>query len=204
MLSSKFLNNIIEKYKDTSKSSFINYAILRAMNKAIYSSQIDIHFGLASLFYCHFTSPIRRYADLTVHRSLKNYLHSVNHISKNYIDYLDITSNHINESEIKAMDIERKLEDIKKIEFMKNKIGNVFKASIVSITSFGIFVQLDNTVEGLIRYEDIMDDYYIFDENSLTAIGKKTKNTFDIGMNVEVILSKVNDITNEIEFLLNR
>lgn len=204
LLSSKFLNNIIEKYKDTSKSSFINYAILRAMNKAIYSSQIDIHFGLASLFYCHFTSPIRRYADLTVHRSLKNYLHSVNYISKNYIDYLDITSNHINESEIKAMDIERKLEDIKKIEFMKNKIGNVFKASIVSITSFGIFVQLDNTVEGLIRYEDIMDDYYIFDENSLTAVGKKTKNTFDIGMNVEVILSKVNDITNEIEFLLNR
>lgn len=204
LLSSKYLNKLIEKYKDTPKSSFINYAILRAMNKAVYSSKIDIHFGLSSFFYCHFTSPIRRYADLVVHRTLKNFLHSRNFISKNYIDYLSITSNHINETEIKAMDIERKLEDIKKIEFMKNKIGFVFNANVVSVTSFGIFVKLENTVEGLIRYEDITDDYYIFDENSLTAIGKRTKNVFDIGMSLEVILAKVNDVTNEIEFLLNR
>lgn len=204
LLSSKYLNQLIEKYKDTSKSSFINYAILRAMNKAVYSSEIDIHFGLSSFFYCHFTSPIRRYADLIVHRTLKNFMHSKQFISKNYMDYLTITSNHINDTEIKAMDIERKLEDMKKIEFMKNKIGFVFNANVVSVTSFGIFVQLENTVEGLIRYEDIRDDYYIFDENSLTAIGKRTKNTFDIGMRLEVVLSKVNEVTNEIEFLLNR
>lgn len=204
LLSSKYLSGLVEKYKDTPKSNFINYSILRAMTKAGYSSDIDIHFGLASFFYCHFTSPIRRYADLTVHRSLKNYLHSETNISKNYIDYLNITSNHINETEIKAIDIERKLEDIKKVEFMKNKIGKVFNGIIVSITSFGMFVQLDNTVEGLVRYEDISDDYYVFDENSLTAQGNRTKNIFDIGMNVEVIVAKVNEITNEIEFLLNR
>lgn len=204
LLSSKYLNELIEKYKGTSKSSFINYSILRSMSKAEYTTDIDIHFGLASFFYCHFTSPIRRYADLTVHRSLKNYLHSESIISKNYINYLNITSNHINETELKSIDIERKLEDIKKVEFMKNKIGMVFTGIIISITQFGMFVQLENTVEGLIRYEDMLDDYYIFDENTLTAKGRKTNNIFDIGMSVDVIVTKVNDITNEIEFLLNR
>lgn len=83
---------------------------------------------------------------------------------------------------------------------MKDKVGQVFSGIIVSVTSFGLFASdLENTVKGM-RYEDISDDYYIFDENSLTAYGKRTKNVFDIGMNVEVIVSKVNDITNEIEF----
>ena len=125
-------------------------------------------------------------------------------IPKNYISYLDITSNHINDTEVLAIDAERKLEDIKKVEFMKNKIGQVFKGIIVSVTSFGLFVQLENTVEGLVKYEDIMDDYYEFDEQTLTAIGRRTKNVFDIGMGIEVIVAKVNEITNEINFYLNR
>ncbi len=204
LLSSKFLRNVVQEYKETSNSSFINYIVLRAMSKAEYSPDIDIHFGLANLFYCHFTSPIRRYADLTVHRSIKNYLHSENALSKNYLNYLNITSNHINDTEILAVELERKFEDIKKAEFMKDKVGQVFSGVIVSITSFGLFIQLENTVEGLVRYEDISDDYYIFDEKSLTAYGKRTKKVFDIGTNVEVIVSKVNDITNEIEFFLNR
>ena len=174
------------------------------MTKARYSPNIDIHFGLATFLYCHFTSPIRRYADLTVHRTLKNYLHSNIEIPKNYISYLDITSNHINDTEVLAIDAERKLEDIKKVEFMKNKIGQVFKGIIVSVTSFGLFVQLGNTVEGLVKYEDIMNDYYEFDEQTLTAIGRRTKSVFDIGMGVEVIVAKVNEITNEINFYLNR
>lgn len=87
---------------------------------------------------------------------------------------------------------------------MKNRIGQVFRGIIVSVTSFGLFVQLENTVEGLVKYEDIMDDYYEFDEQTLTAIGRRTKNVFDIGMGVEVIVAKVNEITNEINFYLNR
>lgn len=204
MISSKYLSEIIDQFKDTNRSDFINYSILRSMTKARYSPNIDIHFGLATFLYCHFTSPIRRYADLTVHRTLKNYLHSNIEIPKNYISYLDITSNHINDTEVLAIDAERKLEDIKKVEFMKNKIGQVFRGIIVSVTSYGLFVQLENTVEGLVKYEDIMDDYYEFDEQTLTAIGKRTKNVFDIGMEVEVIVAKVNEITNEINFYLNR
>lgn len=200
----KFLSNIIEKFKDSNKSSFVNYTILRSMSKAQYSSNIDIHFGLATFLYCHFTSPIRRYADLTVHRTLKNYLHANNETTKNYLDYLDITSNHINDTEIIAIDAERKLEDIKKVEFMKNKIGQVFNGIIVSVTSFGIFVQLDNTVEGLVKYEDIADDYYEFNEQTLTAVGKRSRNVFDIGMEIEIIVAKVNEISNEIYFYLNR
>ena len=136
MISSKYLSEIIDHFKDTNKSDFINYSILRSMTKAKYSPNIDIHFGLATFLYCHFTSPIRRYADLTVHRTLKNYLHSNIEIPKNYIIYLDITSNHINDTEVLAIDAERKLEDIKKVEFMKNKIGQVFKGIIVSVISF--------------------------------------------------------------------
>ncbi len=204
MISSKYLSEIVDQFKDTNKSDFINYSILRSMTKARYSPNIDIHFGLSTFLYCHFTSPIRRYADLTVHRTLKNYLHSNNEIPKNYISYLDIISNHINDTEILAIDAERKLEDIKKVEFMKNKIGQIFKGIIVSVTSYGLFVQLENTVEGLVKYEDIMDDYYEFDEQTLTAVGRRTKKLFDIGMDVEVIVSKVNEITNEINFYLNR
>ena len=204
MITSKYLSEIIDQFKNTNKSDFINYSILRSMTKARYSPNIDIHFGLSTFLYCHFTSPIRRYADLTVHRTLKNYLHSNNEIPKNYISYLDIISNHINDTEILAIDAERKLEDIKKVEFMKNKIGQIFKGIIVSVTSYGLFVQLENTVEGLVKYEDIMDDYYEFDEQTLTAVGRRTKKLFDIGMDVEVIVSKVNEITNEINFYLNR
>lgn len=202
--SSKYLMNLIEKFKDTNKSVFVNYSILRSMNKAIYSTDIDIHFGLANMFYCHFTSPIRRYADLTVHRTIKDYLHSEINITKGYLNYLDITANHITDTEVLSIDAERKLEDIKKVEFMKDKIGKVYEGIIISITSFGMFVQLENTVEGLIRYENIEDDYYIFDENNLTAVGKRKKNIFDIGMKVEVVVIKVNETTNEIDFLLNR
>ncbi len=204
MISSKYLSEIVDQFKDTNKSDFINYSILRSMTKARYSPNIDIHFGLSTFLYCHFTSPIRRYADLTVHRTLKNYLHSNNEIPKNYISYLDIISNHINDTEILAINAERKLEDIKKVEFMKNKIGQIFKGIIVSVTSYGLFVQLENTVEGLVKYEDIMDDYYEFDEQTLTAVGRRTKKLFDIGMDVEVIVSEVNEITNEINFYLNR
>ena len=203
-ITSKFLSNTIDKFKDSNKSSFINYTILRSMSKAQYSSNIDIHFGLATFLYCHFTSPIRRYADLTVHRTLKNFLHANNEITKNYIEYLDITSNHINDTEVMAIEAERKLEDIKKAEFMKKKIGQVFNGIIVSVTSFGIFVQLENTVEGLIKFEDITDDYYEFNEQTLTAIGKRSRNIFDIGMEIEIIVAKVNEITNEIYFYLNR
>lgn len=204
LMSSKYLSGIIEKFKDTNKKVFVNYSILRSMNKAMYSKDIDIHFGLANMFYCHFTSPIRRYADLTVHRTIKDYLHSDFKLTKGYLNYLDITANHVTHTEILAIDAERKLEDIKKAEFMKDKIGNVYEGIIISITSFGMFVQLENTVEGLIRYESMTDDYYVFDENTLTAVGRKKNNSFDIGMKVEVVLVKVDELTNEIDFLLNR
>ena len=204
LYSSKFISNLIDSYRKTSKSSIINHMILRSMTKAKYSTDIDIHFGLSSYFYCHFTSPIRRYADLTVHRSLKDLIHSNNSISKNYIQYLDIVSNHINDTEIKSIDVERRIENTKKVEYMKDKVGKVYEGIITSITSFGMFVQLNNTIEGLIRYEDMGDDYYIFNSENLTSYGKKNGTYFEIGMNVEIIVSKVNDFTNELEFILNR
>lgn len=190
----KAIQDVIEKVKGTKEEKIINTIILRSMKQAKYSHVNVEHFGLASKFYSHFTSPIRRYPDLIVHRVLRESLkgqpteNKIKKMAKNMAKFADQSSIR----ERKAVDAERETNDLKKVEFMSNKVGEVFDGIISSVTSFGLFVELDNTIEGLVHVSFMVDDYYIYDEKHYTLIGERTKKTYRIGDKVKVKLTKAN------------
>lgn len=196
-------SEILDKIKGKPEEKPLTTMMLRTLMKARYSPNNDGHFGLAAKYYCHFTSPIRRYPDLLVHRILKESIENV--IKDDRYDYLtqmvDKASVMSSEREIAAMEAERAVEDIKKAEYMRMFIGETFTGYISSVTSFGIFVELDNTVEGLIRYSDIDTDYFEFDEKYMRAIGENSNKIYKIGdkVNVEVVSSTPE--TGEIDFI---
>ena len=141
--------------------------LLRSMKKAIYDSINIGHFGLASRFYTHFTSPIRRFPDLTVHRLLRTYLFDKK-INNETLDYfsseLPVIAKQSSERERAAVDCEREVDDMKMAEYMESHIGEVYKGMISTVTNYGIYVMLDNLVEGMVRIEDLTGDYYLYDE----------------------------------------
>ena len=164
----KEFSKILDKVKGKQEEKVVSNLILRTLKVARYEAENKGHFGIASKYYCHFTSPIRRYPDLFIHRVISKYL------EKNY----DITEKFINEYTVKsendakqsserekiATKVERESQDLKKAEYMEGKIGQVYKGIISSITQFGVFVELENTVEGLIRFENLGNEYFIYDE----------------------------------------
>ena len=200
----KTLLELLDKIKGDKNEKIIQTIMLRSLMKAKYSIENKGHFGLASKFYCHFTSPIRRYPDLIVHRILKMILNNElnDDITEEYISYIDKASYHTSERERIAENAERETEDIKKAIYMMSKIGEEFIGVISSVTNFGIFVELENTVEGLIRYEDLRDDYYIFDEKNYVALGEKFRRKYTIGDNVLVKVKDANPQLMEVNFEL--
>ena len=170
------------------------------MQKAKYSNKDLGHFGLALVNYCHFTSPIRRYTDLTIHRIIKEWLHGK--ITPERKDDLDIftfdSAEQSSECERNADMAERDVDDLWKAYLMKDRIGEVFEATISSVTNFGIFVTLENTCEGLVRMEGLPDDTYIFLEKQLKLKG--SGNVFSIGDKVKVQLINVNLHSRDIDF----
>ena len=135
------------------------------MQKAEYSENPSIHFGLASMFYTHFTSPIRRYPDLFIHRIVKNF---INHKpdtnnEKEFMKYIKDIAKQCSATERRAEEAEREAIDMKSAEYMQQHIDEEFEGIISSLTKFGIFVQLDNTIEGLVQFQSMIDDYYVFD-----------------------------------------
>ncbi|MBR6033337.1 MAG: ribonuclease R [Clostridia bacterium] len=194
----KNFQEVLNEIKNKPEEKVISTLILRTLKQAKYESQNKGHFGIASKYYCHFTSPIRRYPDLFIHRVISEY------IGKNYeieeslkgkwqkqaVNYAEISS----ERERNAVMIERDAQDIKKAEYMESKIGETYTGIISGVTSFGIFVELENTIEGFIRFENLGNDYYIYDEEKKTIIGERTKETFRIGdqMTVKVIEANKN------------
>ena len=200
----KTLLELLDKIKGDKNEKIIQTIMLRSLMKAKYSIENKGHFGLASKFYCHFTSPIRRYPDLIVHRILKMILNNElnDDITEEYISYIDKASYHTSERERIAENAERETEDIKKAIYMMSKIGEEFIGVISSVTNFGIFVELENTVEGLIRYEDLRDDYYIFDEKNYVASGEKFRRKYTIGDNVLVKVKDANPQLMEVNFEL--
>jgi len=178
--------------------------MLRSMKHARYAPQALGHFGLASEYYCHFTSPIRRYPDLIVHRVLSALLEGhMNARKKTSLERkMAFYGEHSTLQEIKAEEAERELRDIKKAQYMHQFIGEEFESRISSVTSFGLFVQLENTVEGLIHISSIMDDYYIFNDRSYTLLGKHSGRKFAIGDTVRVQLVRVNVDEAKIDFEL--
>ena len=162
----KSFQEILEKVKGKNEETVVSTLLLRSMMQARYAPECSGHFGLAAEYYCHFTSPIRRYPDLQIHRIIKEYLHGemdekrINKL-KNTVGYAAKQSS---EMERKAQDAEREVDDLKKAEYMEDRIGEQFEGIISSVTSFGVFVELANTIEGLVHITDLDDDYYIFNE----------------------------------------
>lgn len=200
----KALQKIVEDIKGKKEEDAISTIMLRSLRQARYSPECSGHFGLAAKYYSHFTSPIRRYPDLQIHRIIKEQLN--NKINQKRIEQLtnivDYSSTISSEKERKAELAERDVKDYYKALFMSDKIGQEFEGVVSSVTSFGMFIELDNTVEGLVRLANISDDYYIFDESTYTIIGEATKKTYKIGDTVNIRVAKVNVDLKEIDFEL--
>ena len=196
--------SILQKAKGTKEEMIISKFMLRSLMKAKYSEQCLGHFGLSFKYYCHFTSPIRRYPDLAIHRIIKEFLRSG--ISRKRYSYLRKFAAEAavksSEAEITAMEAEREADDIKKAEYMQKYIGKTYPAVISSITSFGFFAELENGVEGLVRMIDLTDDYYVFNDTDLSLIGEHTKKTYRIGDKTEITVAAANPHTKQIDFYL--
>lgn len=190
--------------KGRPEEELIATLMLRSMKHARYAPQALGHFGLASEYYCHFTSPIRRYPDLIVHRVLTASLEGhMNARKKTSLERkMAFYGEHSTLQEIKAEEAERELRDIKKAQYMHQFVGEEFEGRISSVTSFGLFIQLENTVEGLVHISSIMDDYYIFNDRNYTLLGKNGGRKFAIGDTVQVQLVRVNVDEAKIDFEL--
>ncbi len=196
----KILNDIEGKPEE----KVISTLILRTLKIAKYESENKGHFGIASKYYCHFTSPIRRYPDLFIHRVISEYLENNNQISqkkkqkfeKQAIEYAEKSS----EREKVAQEIEREAEDIKKAEFMENKIGEIYEGIISGVTSFGVFVELENTVEGLIRFDNLGDDYFIYDETKKILTGEHTGVSFKVGDKIKIRVIEASKLLRRVSF----
>ena len=199
-------SDVLEKIKGTEYEKVISTLILRTLKLARYESENKGHFGIASKYYCHFTSPIRRYPDLFIHRVISEYLVNDYNLSGQRISELENKAKKYaetsSETEKNATKAERDAEDIKKAEFMEDKIGEEYTGIVSSITAFGMFVELQSTVEGLIRFENMGNEYFIYDENRKTLTGEKTNRTFKIGDNVKVRVIEANKMLRKVAFEL--
>lgn len=201
----KSIQNIILDVYGKKEESIINRVVLRSMKQARYTPENTGHFGLASKYYSHFTSPIRRYPDLQIHRIIKEFLKfgisqkRFKSLSKKIPDIAKQCSIR----ERIAEEAERETDKLKMVEFMENKIGNVYQGVISSITSWGIYVELDNTVEGMISLKNIYDDFYIYDEKNICLVGQKFKKTYTLGQKVFVQVFKVDKQLRNIDFVFS-
>ncbi len=195
---------ILKEVKGKEEEKVISNLILRTLKVAKYESKNLGHFGIASKYYCHFTSPIRRYPDLFIHRIISKYLEENYDVNDKFIDKYtkeaEERAKQSSERENIATKVERESEDIKKAEYMENKIGQEYQGIISSVTSFGIFVELENTIEGLIRFEDLGNEYFIYDENKKILIGENTGDTYKIGDRINIKVKDANKLLRTIDF----
>ncbi|MCQ2529385.1 MAG: ribonuclease R [Saccharofermentans sp.] len=193
------ITEYMETIKDDDARPMLDAVLLRSMAKARYAPDCMGHFGLASKFYCHFTSPIRRYPDLYIHRIIKSYLHNENK-RRHFAGLVGNVSEHSSEMERNSVDAERASVDMKTAEYMKDKVGEHYEGKITSIIGAGLFVMLPNTIEGFIPFRS-MRDHYIFDEKSYRAIGARSGNKLMIGQTVRIVVASVDTEINHIDFV---
>lgn len=195
----KYYGQILKLLEDNPIKESLNKMVLRSLQKAKYSPECLGHFGLALEYYCHFTSPIRRYPDLVIHRIIKQYLKTKTY-PKNLKDFVFEACEQSSLKEKSADEAERDADDLKKVEYMKKFVGEEFEGIISSVNSFGFFVELDNTVEGLVKIESLQNDSYLYCENSMKLKGQK--HTFSIGDRVTVQVANCNIFDRKIEFIV--
>ena len=200
----KAFADVLEQVKGKPEERVVSNLILRTLKIAQYESENRGHFGIASKYYCHFTSPIRRYPDLFIHRIIskyieKNYTLSEAEIEK-YSEQATKYAKTSSEREKVAQKVERDSVDIKKAEFMQSKIGEQYEGIISNITSFGVFVELENTVEGLVRFENLGDEYFVYDEEHKQLIGENSGTVFNIGDKMKIQVIEANKELRRISF----
>lgn len=197
----KDLQKVLEQVANKPEEAVINTMLLRSMQQARYSEDNYGHYGLAAEYYTHFTSPIRRYPDLIVHRLIRSYEGNVSEkLKEKWAQELPDIADHSSRMERRAVETEREVDSMKKAEFMADKIGEEYEGIISSVTRFGLFVELPNTIEGLIHVNNLKQDYFHFIENHMALVGERTGMTLKIGQKVKVKVDKADPETREIDF----
>ncbi|NLJ95789.1 MAG: ribonuclease R [Clostridiales bacterium] len=198
----KELQKLLNRIEDTPEEALISRLTLRSMKQAKYTVDNTGHFGLSAKYYSHFTSPIRRYPDLQIHRIIKENINGKldeerrNHYQK----LLYEVANHSSKTERRADEAEREVEKMKKVEYMMDHIGEIYQGVISGITTWGIYVELPNTVEGMVRVSDMVDDYYVYDSERYLMIGEHTKKTYKLGQTVQVEVIGADKLLRTIDF----
>lgn len=200
----KELQHLLRKVEGKKEETVINTLMLRSLKKARYSSECDSHFGLAAKYYCHFTSPIRRYPDLQIHRIIKYFLND-QMTSKRIKKLKGIVPKIADQSSARerlADEAERETDDLKKAEYMLERVNQEYEGIISGITHFGMFVELDNTIEGLVRISSLVDDYYTYDEENYCYRGERTRKIYRMGDVVRIRVLRADIAKREIDFEL--
>lgn len=197
------IQKVLREAEGKDEERIIVRMVLRSMMQARYTAENTGHFGLAAKYYCHFTSPIRRYPDLEIHRLLKKMLHGQMN-EKTAVAYrkkMPDMAKHCSKRERIAEDAERDTDDLKKVEYMEYKIGQVYQGIISGVTNWGIYVELPNTIEGMVSLAQMDEDYYEFDEKNMQVLGKKTKKVYRLGDRVTIVVAKVDRRLGTIDFV---
>lgn len=200
----KELQKLLVKIEDTPEEALISRLTLRSMKQAKYTVANTGHFGLSAKYYCHFTSPIRRYPDLQIHRIIKENLNGKlgEQRQQHYSKILFEVAEHSSKTERRADEAEREVEKLKKVEYMMEHIGETFEGVISGITSWGMYVELPNTIEGMVRVTEMKDDYYFYDEERYQMVGEHTKEVYKLGQKVIVEVINADKLLRTIDFAL--
>ena len=200
----KVLQALLEKSDGSPEEALIARLTLRSMKQAKYMVDCEGHFGLATKYYCHFTSPIRRYPDLQIHRIIKENLRGELDEKRrvHYSSILPEVAQHSSKTERTAEEAERELLKMKKCEYAEEHLGEEAEGIISGITNYGMYVELPNTVEGMIRLSDLTDDYYRFDEDNYCLVGERTNRVYQLGQSVKIMMHRVDKLLKTIDFLL--
>ena len=200
----KDLQILTEEIEGKKEELVISTMMLRSLKKAKYSMDQDIHFGLATKYYSHFTAPIRRYPDLVIHRIIKDFIKGKMSAHKQDLLKADLPeiADHTSATERTAQEAEREVQDLKMTQYMSERIGEEYEGIISSLTNFGMFIQLENTIEGLVPFSQMLDDYYQFDEENLKIVGERTKKEYNLGDKVKVEVVGADIVRRNIDFQL--
>lgn len=200
----KEIQKLLNKIEGTEEEALISRLTLRSMKQAKYSVNCTGHFGLACDYYCHFTSPIRRYPDLQIHRIIKEQLRGRLNEARisHYREILPEVAKRASETERRADEAERETDKLKKAQYMEQRIGNIYGGVISGITSWGIYVELPNTVEGMIHVSRLAGDYYYYNEETYEMIGRDTGKCFKLGEKIDIMVDGVDKMTKSIDFVL--